>query len=284
MKKNSIAIYARTSNSADTGANAHGIEAQLRRLRAAAQHDAQSQQIAEEARPVIMEPVMYNAGCIHTDPAFLRLVRERTAQDGIVLIFDEVLSGFRMALGGGQEYLGVTPDLATLGKALGGSGLPIAALVGKDWVMKGLNPVGKTVVSGTYTGHILEVLGAVEAMNIMREPGFYEGINALASRRYEGMQDIFERSGKRVIVEGIGARFAVYFGLERRPVTHYREVVRGFDFESYTRFILECFARKLYLHDYGSRIAPSHHGFTSMHTEGEIDETLSRMEDALKAM
>ena len=95
-----------------------------------------------EIAAVIMEPVMYNAGCVLPKKEFVQLVREETEREGIVLIFDEVLSGFRMCLGGGQEWLGITPDLTTLAKALGGSGVPIAALVGKESIMKGLNPVG----------------------------------------------------------------------------------------------------------------------------------------------
>jgi glutamate-1-semialdehyde 2,1-aminomutase len=232
---------------------------------------------------IIMEPIMYNAGCIYTDPDFALLVREHATDDGAVLIYDEVLSGFRMGLGGGQEYLGITPDLTTLAKALGGCGVPIAAVVGKREVMEGLNPVGKTVVSGTYTGHVMHVYGALEALKIMREPGFYERIEALAQRLYNGLREAVSRTGTQAVVQGLGARFGIHFGIEEGPLYHYRDVTRGFDTELNARFALEALKRGLYFHEYGASLTPNHHGFTAAHTERDIDETLDRTESALRA-
>ena len=235
-----------------------------------------------EIAAVIMEPVMYNAGCVLPRREFVQAVRDETERAGTVLIFDEVLSGFRMCLGGGQEYLGVTPDLTTLAKALGGSGVPIAALVGKEWVMKGLNPVGKTVMSGTYTGHILEVLGALKAVEIMRSPGFYDHLNQLADRLYSGMAALLQQYRIKAVLQGVGARFAIYFGLEHTPIYDYREVVRHFDFDMNQRFLRKAFEKYLYIHDYGNKLSPTHHGFTSAHTLEDIEETLTRCEDVFK--
>ena len=232
---------------------------------------------------IIMEPVMYNSGCIFTDPEFARLVRQEATSDGAVLIFDEVLSGFRMCLGGGQEYLGVTPDLTTLAKALGGCGLPIAAVVGKQEIMNGLNPVGKTVVSGTYTAHVMNVYGAREALRIMREPGFYARISKLADRLYTGLAEAVERTGTRAVVQGLGARFAIYFGLDEGPIYHYKDVVQSFDSEFNMVFAREAFKRGLYFHEYGKSLTPNHHGFTAAHGEDDIDETLNKVESALRA-
>ena len=187
-----------------------------------------------------------------------------------------------MCLGGGQEYLGVTPDLTTLGKALGGSGVPIAALVGKEWVMNGLNPVGKTVMSGTYTGHVLEIMASLKAMQIMTAPGFYDHLNRLADRLYPGMTELLERYHIKAVIQGLGARFAFYFGLEQTPIYDYREVVRHFDFELNQKFLQKAFEKKLYIHDYGSKLSPTHHGFTAAHTLNDIDETLARCEDIFK--
>lgn len=237
-----------------------------------------------EFAAIIMEPVMYNAGCIDTDPSFARLVREQATADGAILIFDEVLSGFRMTLGGGQEYLGITPDLTTLAKALGGSGLPIAALVGKREIMAGLNPVGKTVVSGTYTGHAMYVYGACEALRIMREPGFYQRINTLADRLYRGLREVLQRTGTPATVQGLGARFAVYFGIEHGPILHYHTATRQFDSATNAAFAREAFNHGLYFHEYGTALTPNHHGFSAAHTEAEIDETLNRVETTLRAI
>jgi glutamate-1-semialdehyde 2,1-aminomutase len=236
----------------------------------------------EEIAAVIMEPIMYNAGCVLPDRDFAHLVRELTSRAGIVLIVDEVLSGFRMGLGGGQEYLGITPDLCTLAKALGGSGIPIAALAGKESVMAGLGPVGGTAVSGTYSGHLIEVLAALATLAVLRTPGFFDRLNALSDRLYRGLQELLTRYRLPAVVQGVGARFAIYFGLEEGPIYDYRDVVRGYDFDLNRRFVAEAFRRGLYFHDYGNRRSPTHHGLCSAHTEADVEETLNRCEDILK--
>lgn len=235
-----------------------------------------------EIAAVIMEPVMYNAGCVLPDREFVKTVRAETEKEGIVLIFDEVLSGFRMCLGGGQEYLGVVPDLTALAKALGGSGMPIAALVGKEAVMGGLNPAGGAIMSGTYTGHLLEVVSALETLKILRSPGFYERLNSLADRLYRGLAEIMQRNGVKAVVQGLGARFGIYFGLEKAPVCDYREVVHNYDFQANAKFLRKAFESGLYFHDYGNRASPTHHGLTYAHSEKDIDETLERCEDTVK--
>lgn len=177
----------------------------------------------DELAAVIIEPISYNQGCIPANPEFLREVRRICSQTGIVLIFDEVLSGFRMCRGGAQEYFGVTPDMCTLAKALGG-GVPIAAVCGKTEVMSVLNPVGHTIMSGTYTGHLIAVMGAIACQTEIARPGFYEHINALADRLYKGMTEALRVTGVPAILQGIGARFGVYFGVTE-PVTNYRQTV-----------------------------------------------------------
>jgi glutamate-1-semialdehyde 2,1-aminomutase len=225
---------------------------------------------------VIMEPISYNQGCVPADPAVLRLVREMCSELGIVLIFDEVLSGFRMCRGGAQEYYGVTPDLCTLAKALGG-GVPISAVCGRGEVMGVLNPSGHTVVSGTYTGHLISVLAAIACQEEIAKPGFYAHIDALAERLYGGLRELFQMMGVPAVVQGIGARFGIYFGLDG-PVTNYRQVTQG-DRALETRFLLGCVERGLYMHDYGHTM---HHGFSAAHTLGDIDEALNIMEDTLR--
>ena len=230
----------------------------------------------DELAAVIIEPISYNQGCIPANPEFLREVRRICSQTGIVLIFDEVLSGFRMCRGGAQEYFGVTPDMCTLAKALGG-GVPIAAVCGKTEVMSVLNPVGHTIMSGTYTGHLIAVMGAIACQTEIARPGFYERINALADRLYKGMTEALRVTGVPAIVQGIGARFGVYFGVTE-PVTNYRQTV-PVNREMEIRFILGCVKRGLYFHDYGHTM---HHGFSSQHTTADIDEALNIIEDTLR--
>jgi glutamate-1-semialdehyde 2,1-aminomutase len=229
----------------------------------------------DEMAAVILEPIAYNQGCVLADAAFLRQVRQACSEHGIVLIFDEVLSGFRMCRGGAQEYYGIVPDLCTLAKALGG-GVPIAAIAGRKEIMAVLNPSGHTVVSGTYTGHLTAVLAAIACQSELAAPGFYEHINALANRLYGGMTELLRINHLTGVVQGIGARFGLYLGISEPP-TNYREAT-ACDRSMEVKFLLGCIERGLYLHDYAHR-TPMHHGFSSQHTTEDIDEALNIMGD-----
>src|SRR4051794_19149384 len=145
---------------------------------------------AHELAAVICEPVYYNAGCILPTPEFLAALRGLTRDHGVLLIFDEVLSAFRMAPGGAQQYLGVTPDLCTLGKAVGG-GYPLSVFGGRRDVMDRLMPTGDCQHSGTYNGHPVPVAAAIAAIGAYREPGFYDHIHAVARELFEGLNDLF---------------------------------------------------------------------------------------------
>jgi glutamate-1-semialdehyde 2,1-aminomutase len=229
---------------------------------------------------VIMEPISYNQGCIPADTEFLGEVRRRCTDLGIVLIFDEVLSGFRMCRGGAQEYLGVTPDMCTLAKALGG-GVPISAICGRSDIMSVLNPSGSTVISGTYTGHLVSVMAAIACQREIARPEFYDHINRLADRLYTGISDLLETVGVPGVVQGIGARFGLYLGVTE-PVTNYREACQC-DREMEVRFLLGCLERGLYLHDYG-HLTPMHHGFSAQHSLADIDQALNIIEDVLRSI
>jgi glutamate-1-semialdehyde 2,1-aminomutase len=235
-----------------------------------------------EFAAILMEPVMYNAGCILPDKSFVQLVRDEATRDGAILVFDEVLSGFRMAPGGGQEYVGVTPDITCLSKAVGG-GMPLSAIAGKRFVMNGLTPVGKTIVTGTYTGHLLTVMGALAALEEIRKPDFYPRLNRTADRFYGGFNDILRHRKIKAVVQGLGARFGIFFGMEETPITDFRKVVSRFDSAMDKKFIRMCFERRLYFRDPGHRIVPIHHGITAVHDEAVIDETLSRLDDLFRA-
>src|SRR5215472_13553235 len=157
-----------------------------------------------ELAAAILEPVYYNAGCIIPTPVFLAALRDLTRAHGVVLIFDEVLSAFRMAPGGAQEYLGVTPDLCTLGKAVGG-GYPLSVFGGRRDLMDRLMPTGDCQHSGTYNGHVVAVAAALAAVTAYRQPGFYEHINAVGRKLFDGLNGLFSRHAVAASVHGLGA-------------------------------------------------------------------------------
>src|SRR5205814_6058303 len=148
------------------------------------------------------------AGCVLPTVEFLEALRRLTRAHGVLLIFDEVLSAFRMAPGGAQEYLGVTPDLCTLGKAVGG-GFPLSVFGGRRDIMDRLMPVGDCQHSGTYNGHMVAVAAALAAVPACREPGFYDHIRSVAGRLYDGLNAIFTRHGIAGRAQGLGARFGI---------------------------------------------------------------------------
>jgi glutamate-1-semialdehyde 2,1-aminomutase len=232
-----------------------------------------------ELAAVIMEPVYYNAGCIVPTREFLDAVRRGCRENGVLLMFDEVLSAFRMCPGGAQEYLGVTPDLCTLGKAVGG-GFPLSVFGGKKEVMDRLMPTGDCQHSGTYNGHVVAVAAALAAVTAYREPGFYEHIHAVARELYEGLNDVFSRRRIDAHVQGLGARFGVYFGLPGRAAS-YRDAVLH-QREKMLQFIASAIRNGVYFHDYGG--AACHHGFCAAMTPDDVRETLTRLDAAVREM
>jgi glutamate-1-semialdehyde 2,1-aminomutase len=233
----------------------------------------------QELAAVIMEPVYYNAGCIVPTRDFLDAVLRGCRENGALLTFDEVLSAFRMCPGGAQEYLGVKPDLCTLGKAVGG-GFPLSVFGGKKEIMDRLMPAGDCQHSGTYNGHVVAVAAALAAVTAYREPGFYEHIHAIARELYEGMSDVFSRHGVDAHVQGLGARFGVYFGLPGRAAS-YRDAVLH-QREKMLSFIASAIRNGVYFHDYGG--AACHHGFCAAMTPDDVRETLTRLDSAVREM
>lgn len=232
-----------------------------------------------ELAAVLIEPIYYNAGCIVPTAEFMALLRRRTGELGIVLMFDEVLSAFRMGPGGAQEYLGVTPDLCTLGKAVGG-GYPLSVFGGRQDIMDRLMPTGDCQHSGTYNGHPTVVAAGIAAVNAYRQPGFYDHVNALAGRLYDGLQEIFQRRAITARVQGLGARFGIYFGVEG-PVRDYRDAVKHHR-ETMLRFIRAAIEHGVYFHDYGG--AACHHGFCAAMSQSDAAEALDRLDTAVREM
>lgn len=232
-----------------------------------------------ELAAVICEPVWFNAGCILPTPEFMASLRELTRRHGVLLLFDEVLSAFRMAPGGAQEYLGVTPDLCTLGKAVGG-GFPLSVFGGREDIMARLMPDGDCQHSGTYNGHPVAVAAGLAAVTAYTQPGFYDHVRHVGERLFAGLNEIFSRHGVPGRVQGLGARFGVYFGLDKPPQT-YRDVVRH-DRALMLRFVAAAIAEGVYFHDYGG--ASCHHGFCAATTQADVDEALARLDRAVRRL
>jgi glutamate-1-semialdehyde 2,1-aminomutase len=232
-----------------------------------------------ELAAVFCEPIYYNAGCIIPSPDFLSALRRLTRQHGALLVFDEVLTAFRMAAGGAQEYLGLTPDLCTLGKAVGG-GFPLSVFGGRQDIMDQLMPTGDCQHSGTYNGHPVAVAAGLAAVTAYRQPGFYEHIFAVADHLYRGLNARFSRHGIAAQVIGLGARFGVYFGLDVPPQS-YRDAVRH-QREQMLAFVKAAIAHGVYFHDYSG--AACHHGFCAAMTQADVDETLRRLDGAIASL
>ena len=234
----------------------------------------------DEIAAVICEPINYNSGCIPAEREFLATLRALTERHESILIFDEVLSSFRMAVGGAQEYYHVTPDVCTLAKAVA-NGLPLAVIAGKREFMKMFSPEGPAAHSGTYSGHLFAVLASLVSLGEIAAPGFYDRIFSNAQRLYDGLTRLFDSHGVPARVQGLGARFGIYFGVTHE-VKNYQDAAR-IDGELGYRFIRACFERGVYFHNYG-KLALGHHGFSAAHTPADIDETQNRVESALGSL
>jgi len=228
-----------------------------------------------EAATLILEPINFDSGCIIPKPGFIQLCRELCDQYGVLLFFDEVLTAFRIALGGAQEYFGVVPDLCVLGKALGG-GMPISAIAGKREVMMHLRPIGQCEHSGTYLAHSTAVMAALAALNEYSQEDFYRRINSLGDRFYIGFQELIVQSGMPLRLQHVGPRFGMFFGITEE-VTNYRQACAQ-DLTMMNRFIAECIAQGVYFH-----VSP-HHGFSAAHTEADLDRCLEVIRRTLKRL
>ncbi|MBM9605090.1 glutamate-1-semialdehyde 2,1-aminomutase [Desulfopila inferna] len=159
---------------------------------------------------VIIEPVAGNMGCIPPQPEFLQTLRRLTRELGIILIFDEVITGFRLSYGGAQEYFDVTPDLTCLGKIIGG-GLPVGAYGGKAEIMNHIAPDGPVYQAGTLSGNPLAMSAGIAALKILQRPGFYEELNEKSAETADQLRDVVRRVGIDVQLNSIGSLMTAFF-------------------------------------------------------------------------
>jgi glutamate-1-semialdehyde 2,1-aminomutase len=230
----------------------------------------------DQVAAVITEPAVFNTGCILPEPGYLELLREQTRQYGALLIFDEVITGFRFARGGAQEYFGVTPDLTTLAKGLGG-GFPVAAIGGSAEAMS-MIAQGRYSHSGTYNANTIACAAVSATMDVLAEPGLFERQRALGGTLMDGLRKLGADAGLPVIVEGLGTVFQIWFS--EQPIRNWRDAERYAREDLFTAWWQEMLLRGVLFH-------PSQYEnlFVSLvHSARDVDDMLNAAEQAFGAV
>ncbi len=233
--------------------------------------------IGHEVATIIVEPVAGNMNCIPPEPGFLETLRELCDRYGCVLIFDEVMTGFRVALGGAQEYYGIRPDLTTLGKVIGG-GLPVGAFGGRRDIMEQIAPLGPVYQAGTLSGNPLSVTAGLATLELVCADGVHERLGAAAGRLVGGLQAAADRAGIPFTSNQVGGMFGFFFS-EQQPVSRFEQVTHC-DMDRFRTFYHGML-------DAGVYLAPSafEAGFVSTaHSDSVIDETIAAAETVFGAL
>nr|WP_305790403.1 glutamate-1-semialdehyde 2,1-aminomutase [Calderihabitans maritimus] len=229
----------------------------------------------EDIAAVILEPVAGNMGCVPPQPGFLEGLRELTREYGALLIFDEVMTGFRVAYGGAQERYNIDPDLTCLGKIIGG-GLPVGAYGGKREIMEHVAPAGPVYQAGTLSGNPLAMSAGIATLKVLKEPGVYEELERKSAKLAAGMKEAAEQAGAVATFNRVGAMFSAFF--TDQPVIDF-ETASSSDTEKFAVFFREMLKQGIYL-------APSQFeaGFMSLaHTDEDIEKTIEASYKAFKA-
>ena len=192
---------------------------------------------------IIIEPVAGNMGCVLPEEGFLQTLRELTRQAGIVLVFDEVITGFRLSYGGAQEYFGITPDLTCLGKIIGG-GLPVGAYGGSAEIMNHVAPDGPVYQAGTLSGNPLAMSAGIAALKILQQPGFYSRLNEKTAACVERLRAVSERTGIEVQLNSVGSLMTAFF--TDQPVTDFDSAMTA-DTSRYAAHYRNMLSRGIYL-------------------------------------
>lgn len=225
---------------------------------------------------IIVEPVAGNMGCVLPQPGFLEKMRELTRELGIVLIFDEVISGFRLAYGGAQEYFGVEPDLTCLGKIIGG-GLPVGAYGGKAEIMDMIAPDGPVYQAGTLSGNPLAMSAGKAALKILQDQSFYQELNAKSEAVAEKLREVATSVGVDVQLNNIGSLMTAFF--TSQPVTDYASATSA-DTNRYGLHFRQMLSQGIYL-------APSQFEvafISAAHTEEDLEKLIKMTEWSFKNM
>lgn len=234
------------------------------------------ERIGEDVACIIVEPIVGNMGCILPKNGFLEGLRELTLKYGAILIFDEVMTGFRVSYGGAQWLYGIKPDITCLGKIIGG-GLPVGAYGGKRKIMKQVSPEGPVYQAGTLSGNPLAMTAGIETLKILSRPGIYESLERRSSELEEGLKERAVRAGVKTYFSRVGSMFCTYF--TDKEVWDYTSAKRS-DTKMFSRFF------RLMLQK-GINLAPSQFeaGFLSTaHTYSDIEATIKAAAESFKAL
>jgi glutamate-1-semialdehyde 2,1-aminomutase len=195
---------------------------------------------------VITEPIMANMGCIPPHDGYLEKIRQVTRDCGALLIFDEVVTGFRYASGGCQEFYGIEPDLSTYGKALG-AGFPVGAVAGPRAILDRMHWGENMVLHyGTFNGHRLTMNVIAANLDLLSAPGAYQQLHKIGDAAITGLREVFRRHNIKAIVQGFGPMFQIYF-TEREAITDYRDYCTFVDTKFYSRFVHSLFDQGIYM-------------------------------------
>jgi len=238
--------------------------------------DLITQRLAQgDVAAVIMEPAMCNTGAILPGPGYLEGVREACTKTGTVLIFDEVITGFRVSTGGTQQRLGITPDLTIFGKAVA-NGFPVAGLAGKAALMDEFASGRKVMHGGTYNSQSIAMAATVATLKALKAPGTYEKLERQGTRLMDGVKAAFSDAGVTATVTGFPQIFHVGLGLETPP-SNYRDIIAS-DRAGYVRITTALLQR-------GSRVLERGAWFISTeHNDAVIDETVTGLKGALATL
>ena len=225
---------------------------------------------------VILEPIVGNAGFIQPEPGFLEGLRELTKENGALLVFDEVMTGFRISYGGAQAHFGVTPDLTTMGKVIGG-GLPVGAYGGRADIMSMVAPAGPMYQAGTLSGNPLAMTAGIKTLELLKQPGTYDKLTATTQKLANGIKDAAQAAGLPITAGSVSAMFG--FFLCNGPVRNFEEA-KATDAERFGKLHRAMLERGVYL-------APSafEAGFTSLaHSDADIDATINAFRESFAAV
>ena len=230
----------------------------------------------DQVAAVIIEPIAGNMNLIQPSKEFLSAIRSLTSKHGSVLIYDEVMTGFRVALGGAQSLQGITPDLTCLGKVMGG-GMPMAAFGGKKEIMNKLAPLGNVYQAGTLSGNPVAVAAGLKTLEIISREGFYECLTGQTEKLMAGLKQAADKANIPFAVDSVGGMFGFYFAAQV-PTT----------FEAVTKTNIEAFKKFFHLMlDEGVYLAPSAYeaGFTSIaHDNAVVDAIIAAAEKSFKKL
>ncbi|PPD12938.1 glutamate-1-semialdehyde 2,1-aminomutase [Methylophilus sp.] len=232
--------------------------------------------IGDEIACVILEPVVGNMNLIVPHQEFLQTLRELCTKHGTVLIFDEVMTGFRVALGGAQALYGITPDMTTLGKVIGG-GLPVGAFGGRKDIMSVLAPLGPVYQAGTLSGNPVAVTAGLTTLKLIQAPGFYDQLTAQTAKLMDGMKQAAQKAGVTFSAQSVGGMFGLYFSASNP--TSYAEMMQA-DKTAFNKFFHSMLDSGIYL-------GPSafEAGFVSAaHTDADIEQTVQAATSAFAGL